>query len=103
VQDAALAVVPSRFEGFGMPVAEALVSGTPVVAAAGSSLEEAGGPGSRYVDPDDPDALAEAMATVLGDGHLAERMRAEGRVWARRFDDAVLREQLEQVHAELAG
>ena len=49
-QSAAVFVYPSRYEGFGIPVLEALCCGVPVVAATGSCLEEAGGEGSRYVD-----------------------------------------------------
>ena len=55
-------VYPSRYEGFGIPIIEAISCGLPVVACTGSCLEEAGGPDSLYVDPDD----AEAMAVAIG-------------------------------------
>ena len=58
-------VYPSRYEGFGIPVIEAIRMGLPVVACTGSCLEEAGGPDSLYVSPDDPQALAHALTQVL--------------------------------------
>ncbi|EJX04135.1 mannosyltransferase [gut metagenome] len=58
-------VYPSRYEGFGIPVIEAIQSGLPVVAATGSCLEEAGGPHSFYVDPDDSEGLREAVLKPL--------------------------------------
>ena len=58
-QLANLFVYPSVFEGFGIPILEALYSKTPVIAATGSCLEEVGGPSSVYVDPFDTDTMAE--------------------------------------------
>lgn len=56
---------PSRYEGFGIPIIEAIQSGLPVVACTGSCLEEAGGPHNLYVSPDDEKALAEAIRQSL--------------------------------------
>ena len=58
-------VYPSRYEGFGIPIIEAISMGLPVVACTGSCLEEAGGPHSLYVGPDDVKAMAEAIDSVL--------------------------------------
>ena len=58
---ASLFVYPSRFEGFGIPIVEALSAGVPVIASTGSCLEEAGGEHSIYVDPDDVEGMANAM------------------------------------------
>jgi glycosyltransferase involved in cell wall biosynthesis len=74
---------PSLVEGYGLPVAEALGLGTPVVTSAGTATEElvSGGAGLA-VDPTDPDAIAGALARVLDDDDLADRLRAAGRARA---------------------
>lgn len=84
---AAVAVYPSRFEGFGIPIVEALVSGTPVVTTRGGVFPEAGGPGSAYVDPDDPEELRAALSSILADEGRRAAMRAAGLEWAERFRD----------------
>jgi glycosyltransferase involved in cell wall biosynthesis len=58
-------VYPSRYEGFGIPIIEAIFSGLPVVACSGSCLEEAGGPDCIYVKPDDVDGMANAVMQMI--------------------------------------
>ena len=77
-------VYMSLYEGFGIPLLEALNSRLPVVAATGSCLEEAGGPGSLYVEPFDVAAIAAAIAQCL-QPEVKARMVADGLEWAKRF------------------
>lgn len=85
---AEIAAYPSRYEGFGIPVIEAINSGTPVVAATGSCLEEAGGPGALYVSPDSPEQFAEATASILNSSSLRSSMVEAGKDWTQKFSRA---------------
>lgn len=80
-----LFVYPSFYEGFGLPVAEALACGTPTITSSVSSLPEAGGSLAQLVDPTDSDSLAHAMRGVLADNSLRERTGVEGPRWAAQF------------------
>ena len=57
-------IYPSRYEGFGIPIIEAISCKVPVIAATGSCLEEAGGPDCQYVNPDDENELAKAIEII---------------------------------------
>lgn len=77
-------VYPSVYEGFGIPILEALYSALPVVAATGSCLEEAGGPDSIYVGPYDAEAMAAAVLKTLRP-EVRQQMVKKGLDWASRF------------------
>ena len=85
-QSANLFVYPSLFEGFGIPVLEALYSKTPVIAATGSCLEEAGGPNSIYIDPKNSDELAQQIDRVIENGELQLEMKEKGFEYAQNFN-----------------
>jgi len=85
-QMAEVFVYPSRYEGFGIPIIEAIHSGLPVVAATGSCLEEAGGPDCLYVDPDDAEALAVAVSQLLRGAEGREERIQRSREYVRRFE-----------------
>lgn len=74
----------SVYEGFGIPLLEALYSSLPVVAATGSCLEEAGGPSSIYVSPYDVDAIAESIVQAM-QPDIRAKMVEQGLEWASRF------------------
>lgn len=94
-QSAETFVYPSVYEGFGIPILEALHSGIPVVAATGSCLEEAGGEHSLYVRPYDVEGLAAAIARTQ-EPSLRATMIEEGLKWAQRFtEEQMARETME--------
>jgi glycosyltransferase involved in cell wall biosynthesis len=87
---ALLFVYPSLYEGFGLPVLEAMACGTPVITSNRTSLPEVAGDAALLVDPTRPEALAEAMTSIMYDGELRQRLRAKGLARARAFTwDAV--------------
>jgi len=82
---AALFAFPSLYEGFGLPVLEAMACGVPVVCSDASSLPEVAGDAALLVDPLDTDGLAAAIARALADGDLRQGMIARGLAQAARF------------------
>jgi glycosyltransferase involved in cell wall biosynthesis len=100
---AALFVYVSRFEGFGIPLLEALHAEVPVIAATGSCLEESGGPHSRYVAPDDVQGLAQAANQILHDPQLAQQMREQGKRYAAAFSASNHARQLMDLYQHILG
>jgi glycosyltransferase involved in cell wall biosynthesis len=82
---AALLVLPSEYEGFGMPAAQAMACGTPVIASKSSALPEVTGNSAWLFETGDKTTLCEHMANVLDDPRNAATMRANGFEQARKF------------------
>jgi glycosyltransferase involved in cell wall biosynthesis len=95
VRGAVALAYPSRYEGFGLPVLEAMAAGTPVVTSNVASLPEVAGDAAVLVEPDDVDALADALGRIEGDAALRATLVAAGRAraatftWARTASETV--------------
>ncbi len=75
---ALVTVQPSLYEGFGLPLLEAMACGSPVCSSNASSLPEVGGDAARYFDPQDTDEMAAVLGDLLGDAELRREMRQRG-------------------------
>lgn len=100
-QMAEACVYPSRYEGFGIPIIEAIQSGLPVVACTGSCLEEAGGPDSLYVHPDDSQGMANAISQVLKGSPGRENRVARSMEYVHRFEGNNVARQVWDVYEKL--
>lgn len=94
---------PSLFEGYGIPIQEAFLSGTPVITSHGSCLTETGGDAALYIDPKDAKALAEAMGAVWGSPVLAEALRRKGFAQAARHSARQSAAETMQLYRRLCG
>jgi len=88
-QSANVFVFPSLFEGFGMPVLEALFSGAPVIASRGGAIEEAAGRDALFIDPKSAEDIAHKILLVLKDEALHKRMTDAGYLHAQTLTDRV--------------
>ncbi|MBE6262803.1 MAG: glycosyltransferase family 4 protein [Prevotella sp.] len=84
-------VYPSRYEGFGIPIIEAIQTGLPVVACTGSCLEEAGGPDCLYVSPDDVEGMANAIKQAIAEKDVRVPRAQE---YIKRFENSNLAAQV---------
>ena len=82
---AAVFVYPSLYEGFGMPILEAMACGTPVVTSPAGAIPEVAGDAALYVDPHKPEEIAHTILRVISDAGLRARMVEKGLDQAKRF------------------
>lgn len=95
-------VYPSLYEGWGLPVAEAMALGAPTITSTVSSLPEVAGDAALLVDPHQADAIAQALARILTDSALAARLRAAGLRQAATFTTRAWAEATLRVYREAA-
>ena len=100
-RSAAALVYPSRYEGFGLPLLEAMACGTPVIAARTSSIPEVVGDAAVLLDPDDEEAWIAAIERVLEDAPHRARLRDAGLSRAREFSWRRTAEETARVYREL--
>jgi glycosyltransferase involved in cell wall biosynthesis len=98
---AALFIYPSLFEGFGLPVLEAMSAGCPVITSNVSSLPEVAGDAALLIDPRNVDEIASAMEAVCKDSALAETLRSKGKLRAAQFSWKKCAEETAQVYHSL--
>lgn len=99
-QKARLFIYPSLFEGFGIPLVEAIESRVPVITSHGSCFSEAAGPSSIFVDPHDEEALAAEINKVLFDSTLAQSMVTESYKYIQQFEPAVIAKKIMDIYEQ---
>lgn len=102
-QGAEFLIYPSIYEGFGLPIVEALYSKIPVITSPCSSLPEAAGPGALYADPHSPEDLAKKITSLLTDNDLREKLVADGLTHVQKFNASVVAEALMKTYLKVAG
>jgi len=100
-QEATIFAYISVYEGFGIPILEALNSGTPVMAAKGSCLEEAGGPGGLYADPLDIEDITYQLEKLLSEPTLRQSLVSLGKAHIEQFTGPHIASQLAKLYASL--
>ena len=100
-QQAECFVYPSRYEGFGIPVIEAIQSRLPVIACTGSCLEEAGGPDNVYVDPDEPQEMAMAIKSITDNPDAARQIVTRSLDYIRRFENGNVAQEMLNVYRSM--
>jgi glycosyltransferase involved in cell wall biosynthesis len=100
-QLATVFVYPSIFEGFGIPIIEALFSKTPVITNKNGVFPEAGGPNTLYIEPFDIADLQQKIHQVLSDSSLSNKMKEKGFEYAQQFNDEAIAVQIMNCYKSL--
>ena len=100
-QNAQILIYPSIFEGFGIPILEALFSKTPVITSKEGCFAEAGGAFSKYINPLSVEQMKEAILEILNSKQVQEKMKTEGLQHAQNFTDHKIADNLMKVYSNL--
>ncbi len=100
-QQAEMLIYPSLYEGFGIPIIEALYSEIPVITSENGCFKEAGGPNTCYVDGTNPSLLTKSVHRILTDKELNVVMREKGRAFVEKFNDELLTSELVRVYEKV--
>ena len=101
IRGARAVLFPSLYEGFGLPVLEAMVLGTPVVTSRESSIPEVAGDAALLVDPYSTDEIAAAIRTIVDDADLRAELARRGLVQAKKFSVDRYRERVGALYGAL--
>ena len=96
-----LFIYPSLFEGFGIPIIESLISGTPVITSKDGCFSEAGGPDSLYINPLDYEEIAHSVDNLLSDTNQQLLMAENGKEFVKKFDPALLSKELMDIYKSI--
>ena len=94
---------PSLYEGFGLPILEAMACGCPVITSNLGSMAEVAGDAAILVDPNSPVAIADGIKSLLDDSALRDAMTAKGHARVKQFSWRTAAEQTLTVYREAAG
>ncbi len=101
IRGARAVVFPSLYEGFGLPVLEAMMLGTPVVTSSKGALAEIAGDAALLVDPYDVDDIARGITTIVNDADLRSELKCRGTAQAAKFSVERYQERVQSLYASL--
>ena len=94
-------VYPSIFEGFGIPILEALFSKVPVITSKDGCFKEAGGNTSKYINPLSIGEMKEAILEIGNSKKIQKKMKEQGYIYAQKFSDKKISDNLMQVYTSM--
>ena len=100
-QSAQIMIYPSKFEGFGLPIIEALFSKTPIITSKGGCFNEAGGPKTKYINPMSVNDIYKAILEIQNSLEIQKEMKEEGYNYVQKFTHKKVAKRLMEVYEEL--